>query len=222
MKNFCDKCQIYIYPDDCFCPLCGRCCNPENADKKNKNYPSYNKTVDKKRQFINIIFGILIILTGISLLLDVVFQYSYNLFFYFFATLIFVFFTVIAPIRKNFTLVGISSVASIFVPLYILFIELYSKSFGWGLYYVIPLSMVLDTIYSLIILVSRSKNHWDFILNFIVIIFISLAIFIANIVLKAVIWPSFIALVIPTMTLAVIWLIKSSKTSKELGKNFHI
>ena len=103
---------------------------------------------------------------------------------------VFAFFGVIVPIKNNWSLVNYHSVFYVAVTLYIIFLENYTNSFGWGIVYVIPLFVLAFSVYNFLMILSNRNNRTEYILPMFILTTIATVAFSYNYFSGLVLWPS--------------------------------
>lgn len=223
MKH-CDKCNVNILDDISNCPLCGR-------DISNKNetsqtflcYPNNKHWSDKRNLTANMFLWLLIIGTIISGVIELLIfkQYKYN--FYVLTGTMIAIFDIILPIKYRWSFNAISIVATLTLCAYILFLELFTQTFGWGVYYVIPLFLLFMTLYSLtIVLIRNYYKRFEFVISLLIITVISIVLFLYNYISKGIVWPSLVTFLTSITCFVFILIFRFKKVKQALEKSFFI
>lgn len=223
MKH-CDKCDVNILDDISNCPLCGR--DISNKAETSQNflcYPNNKQWKDRRNLIVNIFLWFVIIGTVLSGVVELLIfkQYRYNFYVLTGATLAVV--DIILPIKYRWSFNAISIVASLTLCAYILFLELFTGSFGWGVYYVIPLFLLFMTLYSLtIILIRNYYKRFEFVISLLIITILSIALFLYNYISKGVVWPSLVIFLTSVTCFVFLLIFRFRKVKQALEKSFFI
>ncbi|MGN1227061.1 MAG: DUF6320 domain-containing protein, partial [Christensenellales bacterium] len=141
MKH-CKFCNVDIEEKKVHCPLCGKCVDEEKVKSGMVNhsdiYPDYHIKSNKTNLICKIISNSLFVLCLICLAIDLFINYTVSFSLIVFIGFICTYFAVLRPIKKNIPIETAISLISIFASLFILFIELYTNSYGWGVNITVP------------------------------------------------------------------------------------
>lgn len=222
MKIYCDKCKVYIEDNVSHCPLCGRCCDESLIDKKeNIYYPEYTSHVNSRRLVTKLLIFVILITFVCLISIQLLFNDNIRFSLQFLYVSIFVVFGVIIPVRENW---AISSHASIFNTLlitYLIVSEYTTKTFGWGIQYVIPFYIIASQLVCIAIILSNAFHKWHYISPILITFIISIGVFIFNLVKKLTLWPSISALFVSLVFLLFLMLFMSKSSQNEIAKTLH-
>ena len=223
MKH-CDKCNVNILDDISNCPLCGRDISNETETSQTfLCYPNNKTWKDKRNMIVNVFLWLVIIGTVLSGVVELLIfkQYRYN--FYVLTGAMLAVVDIILPIKYRWSFNAISIVASLTLCAYILFLELFTGSFGWGVYYVIPLFLLFMTLYSLtIILIRNYYKRFEFVISLMIITILSIALFLYNYLSKGVVWPSLVTFLTSVTCFVFLLIFRFRKVKQAIEKSFFI
>ena len=130
----CDKCDVDIMDDVNNCPLCGRDISTKDSVESFLCYPDNKIWQSKRNTLINFAFWASIIGMLISIFVEwLIFkQISYN--WYVITGVAMFVLTVILPLKFKWSFSFVCTFIGLCICGYILFLELFTNSFGWGLY----------------------------------------------------------------------------------------
>lgn len=136
MKH-CNFCNCGIEDKKVHCPLCGKCLDEEKVKNGIVNhsdiYPDYQIKSNKTNLICKIIANSLFILTIICLAVDLLVNYKVGFSLIIIIAFFYSYFAIIRPVKKRMPMENFCIQLSIFTPLLLLFIELYTKTYGWGI-----------------------------------------------------------------------------------------
>lgn len=224
MENICDKCNVQLNSYEAYCPLCGRCVNEENigVTPSYNNFPSGDTFKKRRNNAFKLIIGLLLIGTLLSVLSELIIYKTIDFNYYVITGILFLLIGVIYPIKNNWTLVNYHSIFYFTFSAYILFIETYTGSFGWGLVYVIPLFALGLSLYNFFMVLSNLNTRSEYILPMFILTFISTISLIANYNITSIIWPSLSAFFASVAFTLILMLVRAPKIFKFLKQKFHI
>ena len=192
--SHCDKCGVDIEDNVNNCPLCGRNVSKEKIENESfKCFPD-NKTWQSKRNVVtNIALFLILIGAIVTTFLDLFLnkRITYSPFVWTGSGLAIL--DVILPIKKYWSFPLVSTVCAISIVVYILFLELFTETFGWGLNYAIPFFLLFMTLYSCVIIWTRNYFRGiEFVIPLMIFCIMSVTIFFINYFCGFVVWPALV------------------------------
>ena len=221
MHNFCNNCKVEIDELIANCPLCGKCVNEKaklNVSTQTSTYPNLQLNNTKKFP-IGIVTISLFALTLIILALEFFITKRVHITCYAIASFIFIYFSILIPAKHNFSFLSTSMFIG--VELIILFIELFSKTFGWGVNYVMPFISLAYSICNGILIIGKGYFNFEFYLPMLLSTVISTALLIVNYVNNWVWWPSISAFLFSWLVMLFVTFIRFKGFKKAMHKKFH-
>lgn len=219
----CDKCDVDIMDDVNNCPLCGRDISTKDSVESFLCYPDNKIWQSKRNTLINFAFWASIIGMLISIFVEwLIFkQISYN--WYVITGVAMFVLTVILPLKFKWSFSFVCTFIGLCICGYILFLELFTNSFGWGLYITIPFFIMFMALYSTFITVLRNYyKGFDFVVCLLVFSILSIAVFMYNILSGGLMWPSLVAFLTSITCFIFILIFRFKSVKKQLEKNFFI
>lgn len=222
MKH-CSKCDINIADNINNCPLCGKDLHQPEQEQSFCCYPN-NKIWHHNRNFtINLLLIIVLIGTALCLAVDLFINRTISFTWYTISGCILFIIDIYLPIKKQWSFATISTIVGLSVGCYILFIELFTGTFGWGVNYAIPFFLLFMCLYSTIIVFIRNYyKGLEFVLPLIIFTICVTVVFIVNYCLNFVIWPSFAVFLTSVTLLILVIIFKRKKVKQELSKSFFV
>ena len=221
--KYCDKCKINVEEHLNYCPLCGRCVSKDGESKNIvQNYPLVQKPKSNNHFVVHLCLWVLILLNILTLGLEVVLADNINYFWHTLSISIVLIFGVLLPLKHNWSINSIITVLMVFLSGYMLFLELYTNSYGWGVQYAIPLFIFAVANFEIITICMKKLNRLEQVIALFVCFFMELGLFLYNYLTKAVAWPSLVGTFETFAFLFILFVIRYKKTKKELQKSFHI
>lgn len=223
MKH-CKKCGVDIADNIKNCPLCGGSVETENDGEESFScYPNNKNWYNKRNLILNIVLTVVLIGLFISFTVDLFFNRRLAYSWYTITGCAIFLIDIYFPIKKHWSFSTISTIVGISVCLYILFIELYTQTFGWGVNYVIPFFILFMSLYSTAIVFMRNYyKGFEFTLPLIIFTILATITFVVSYVLNLIIWPSFSVFLASLSLLIIVLVFKSKKVKQELEKSFFV
>ena len=222
--HYCDKCNVEIADNISHCPLCGRNILQENEKIDKESFVSFpdNKIwIDKRNNLMNLLFWAVIIGTIISIVVNLIVEHQVSFGWYVLTGSVFVMVNVVLPIKNKWSFSAISTVFGVTTCLYMLFIELYTHTFGWGLIYVIPLFLLFMTLYATTIMFFRNYyKGFEFVVSLLVFAVFSTAIFIFNYAKGYTFWPSLASSLTSITCFVAFFIFRRRRVKRQFQKKF--
>ena len=221
--RYCDKCKVNIADEINHCPLCGRDISTDIANESFLCYPDNKVFVNKRNIIINIMFWIAIISMIISIFIELLIfkRLNYNWYVITGAALFIVDF--IMPMKFRWSFSALTIVVALTICAYILFLELFTNSFGWGLNYVIPMFILFMALYSTFITIIRNYyRKYEYVICLLIFSVLGVIVFLYNLFTNAVIWPALVAFLTSVTCFIGFLLFRFKKVKNELEKSFFI
>lgn len=219
----CSKCDVKVADNINNCPLCGRDLAEPTQEQSFVGYPNDKKWYDKRKLVLNIFLVAVLIGTALCLAVDLFVNQNVTFTWYTISGCMFFILDIYFPIKKQWSFNTISTIFGISCVLYILFIELYTNTFGWGVNYAIPFFILFMSLYSTIIIFTRNYyKGFEFVLPLIIFTIMATVLFIVCYCLKFTIWPSFSVFLASLTMLIIVIIFKHKQVKQELGKSFFV
>lgn len=220
---FCDKCSISLDENLTHCPLCGRCVDEKpNRTASFKNYPTNEKWTNKRNMALSLTFWLIVISCVLAISSELILLRQFWWSWYVITSSILAIICIYLPIKQRWSYASTSAIVTIFVSAYILFLELFTNSFGWGLCYTIPMFILFMSVNSLTTMIVRKNNRLEFLLPLFICALISTAIFIFIFVKGYTIWPALTTFFTTWTLFVLLMIIRFKRVKKEFQKNFYV
>ncbi len=223
MKNYCKTCSVSMDQHISNCPLCGKCVSVKEKNivlTETSTYPSLHNE-NNKSSSIKIISFIIFLATLTFFALEFFITNKINLSFYALATFILINFSVIIPIKHNFSFSTSGLFAFVCLQLFLLFIELYSNTFGWAVNYAMPFIALAYSIYNGVLIVAKGYINFEYYLPVLVSAIVSTVLLLVNYLHSWVYWPSLSAFLFGWIVVFLTTFIKYKRLKKSMQKKFH-
>ena len=223
MNNYCDICNVELDAKLINCPICGRNINNYSnpVHSSTSTYPK-TKTISNKPSLTQILRISLLCLLFIGIAIEFFLTNAVYYSWYGILGFLFVNFAIILPIKHKFSLSTINIILLISTISYLLFIELFSNSLGWGVQYTIPFILIAFCVYNVILMVSKGYLNFDFLLPILLSSLISTIILIICYVNKFILWANLSAFLLTWVITLFLILLKYKKFKNNIKKKFHL
>ena len=219
--SFCDKCNVKVEENQSHCPLCGRCVNESlvGFDKPVGRFPDYTSFKRHRMHVSTVLLRILLVLVvatiGVNLLLD----WGNFWCLYVVAGGVATCLGVLVPIRFRLTLASQTRLQTVAVALIIIVAEVFSKTFGWGVGYVIPFFMLSLIIVSAIMTIAKGYVEFDYVRPTIFLFVCSVLLYVLNrFVFFVPAWPALVAALASLVVILSFFMFRYKRTMKSLKK----
>ena len=158
----CKNCNLQIKNSN-YCPLCGKCVDEQaKENQEERSFPVYAPTlIDNSESVWRIlsklsIWGIIVCM-AINLFINKTISWSlYALF-----GLLYLHFVVFYSVYKKLSFANVITRIAVYTTFLILFLELYTQSWGWGMCYAIPFLWLALTIISAILMIAKGWVNFE-------------------------------------------------------------
>lgn len=224
MKH-CNFCNVDLEDKKVHCPLCGKCIDEESVKKGIVNhsdiYPDFKNNIDHIKLIIcKKISNSLLIATlaciGIDLCVNKTMGYSLIVL----MAYICLYYSVISPIRKNIPIETMFIFISIYATIFVVFIEFYTKTLGWGICYAVPGLFAGLSLVCIIFMLISKFNNTDMIKPIIINLLLDLVLLIVLLIVKKSILITVLSLLFNLCTILFILVFKFKTASKSITKEF--
>lgn len=221
----CDKCNVDIADKIDHCPLCGR--NIVGGDEQTVQqfecFPDNKIWQSKRSTILNAIFLILLIGTIVATAVDLIVNKKITYCPFVWTGALLVLIDVILPAKESFSFSSVSTICALSICAYILFLEFFTHTFGWGLQYAIPFFLLAMTLYSTTIIVVRQYyKGFDFIIPLVIFVILSIANFLVNYFCGFVYWPALVSFLSSTSIFLFILIFRFKKVREQFKKSFFV
>ena len=220
----CDKCDVDIMDDINNCPLCGRNISTEKIEHQTfLCYPDNKVWVNKRNAFLKalLLFSIIGMLISIFLELLLFKRFWYNAYVVTGEALFLI--CIYMPLKFRWSFSNASLVVGLTICAYIIFLELFTNSFGWGVYYVVPLFILFMSLYSTFIIMLRNYyKGFEFIRCLLMFALCGVAIFTYNTLSGGVLWPSLVVFLTSVTCFVIFLFFRFKKVKNQFEKSFFI
>lgn len=217
--NRCDRCNVEVVASK-FCPLCGRCVSDENTFSK--VYPDATPEKQSAKYALRIVFGVLLLINFLAVALELIITKKFFYSWHIIVPSVLLYISVYFPIKKQWSLTGVFNISLFTVCGYIIFLELFTNTFGWGVYYVVPFVLLAASILSWVCMSILKFIKVDVQLPLITSSILALVNFLVVYLTKGVYWPSTVSMLTGFALVFILFVVKSRRAKKNLQKNFHV
>lgn len=220
----CEKCGVDIADMINHCPVCGKALEPAQTDSQQfANYPNNKIWIDRRNLVLKILLFIALAGTILSIAVDLFFNRTLAFSWYVITGFALFFVCIYLPLKKHWSFSTSSTVVGITLCAYIVFLELYTQTFGWGVNYVLPFFLLAMSAYCCVIVFSRNYfKGFEFFFPLSIYAFLSTANFVVCYCLNLVIWPSFSCFLASITMVALSFVFRYRKVKRELEKSFFV
>lgn len=220
--RYCDKCKLEIADEIQHCPLCGRnLSDTQLATQQFLCYPDNKIWFDKRNLIMRILEWIVLIGTLVCTAIELIIFHTVKYSWHVIAGALLAFFDIILPIKHRWCFSAVSTTVGISICGYILFLELFTHTFGWGLIYAIPFFILFMALYSTGIIFARNYyKGFEFVIPLLIFTILSITVFIFNYVKQYTYWPSLVAFLTATASFVFILIFRFKKVKEELSRSF--
>lgn len=217
----CDNCKVHV-KHGANCPLCGKSVSEKDIEVQ-RVFPKYAPIpVDRVDPVVNIITKLMIWLVILSFALELFIFRSVNFSLYVLVSAIFIYFVVLQNIRKRSGFAKIMSTVAFFTPLLILYIELATNSFGWGMCWVVPFLWLGVALFGVIVMFIRGWVDFEMFRPMIIIAIMSTVLLICLMCFNHITWPTLVIFLTMWSLILFMFMFRFKRTVRSLKKDFRM
>ncbi len=221
MKH-CDFCGVEIEDSKMNCALCGKCINSD-AENKNSIFPNYPILTDKREPVIKILEKLSLLALLLSFAVDLFCTRSITWSLYVFVGLFLDWVLVLRPIKKQFSFAQILTLLSFYLTAFLIFLELYTHTWGWGVMYAIPFMLLGFSVLAGIMTLARGYVDFDMFKPMIMIAFLSCIALILLLCFDCpTVWPTLVTFLFSVSEIILMFMFRFKRSVRSLKKNFGI
>lgn len=222
MCKLCENCNIFIEDNKPNCPLCGKCID-EKAEKKNNYYPQYSTIIDKREPIIKILEKLLLLALIICVVVDLFFSKTLFWSLYVFIGMVLLYMLVLRPIKKRYSTAQMLSALAFWLTGFIIFLELYTNTWGWGVLYAIPCTWLGLSIISGLLTMIKGYVNFEMFKPLFMLTFLSIVALILLLCFNCVIiWPTLVAFLVSSSVIVLMFMFRFKRSLRSLKKDFGI
>ena len=222
MSKFCEYCKVDIVDDSPNCPLCGKCID-DHCEKKNKFYPKYKLVADKREPIIKILEKLSLLFVALSIAVNLFTDKTISWSLYVIISFVLLNFVILRPIKKKFTLAQVLSVVAFWLTCFMLFLELYTSTWGWGVMYAIPFTWLGLAVLSGIMTMVHGYVNFEMFKPMFMLTFLSAISLILVLCFNCeVVWPTLVALLVSASEIILMFMFRFKRSVRSLKKDFGI
>ena len=219
----CNNCKIDIADNLQKCPVCEKKLKNNLKKQQFVCYPDNRAWIDKRNNVLKSLAYILTFFSFLCIIVDIIVNKHLSFSFYVLASYVIVMLDIIFPLKKYWSFSSTSTVVGISLSCYVLLVEWFTNSFGWGLNYVVPLFLMFMSIYSSSIIFSRNYyKGFEFALPLIIFNVLALVLFVVSLLLNVILWPSLMCFLTSIILLICVLIFRTKKVRQELEKSFFV
>ncbi len=218
----CENCNVEIEDKKSNCPLCKKAVNSEGVSN-NLFYPRYQPIIDKHEPIVSILQKLAVLALVICIVVDLFITKTLGWSLYVVAGVLLCVAVVLRAILKKDGIAQILFRLSFWLTGFLIFIELYTHTWGWGVQYAIPFMWVAICLsFGGVILISGYVN-FEMFKPLILIIIMSLTSFLLLFFLKCdILWPTLVALLLSASEFVLTFMFRFKRSIRSLKRDFGI
>lgn len=220
--EFCDNCKVHV-KHGINCPLCGKSVAESNEPVLKRVFPKYAPIpVDRVDPVVLVITKLMIWLVILSFALELFIFKTVNFSLYVLFSAIYIYFVVLKNIRKRSSFAKIMSTVAFFTPLLILYIELATNSFGWGMCLVVPFLWLGIALFGVVVMFIRGWVDFEMFRPMIIIAIMSTVLLICLMCFNHITWPTLVIFLTMWSLILFMFMFRFKRTVRSLKKDFRM
>ena len=219
MKH-CDFCNVDIIDKKSNCPLCGKSLDNEAANK-NKFYPQYAFEPDRREPAIKILEKLSLLAVVLSMAVNLFTDHTISWALYVIIGFFLLYVLILRPIRKQYSLAQILTALVFYLTAFMLFLELYTHTWGWGVMYAIPFTWLGFAILSGIFTLARGYVNFEMFKPMFMLLLLSLISFILLMCFDCpTVWPTLVAFLVSATEIILMFMFRFKRSVRSIKRDF--
>ncbi len=219
MKH-CEHCNVEIIDSKSNCPLCGKSIDNEN-DGSNLYYPKYSFEPDKREPVIKILEKLSLLAVILSMAVNLFTDHIISWSLYVIIGFLLLWVLILRPIKKQFTLAQILTRLVFYLTAFMIFLELYTQTWGWGVMYAIPFTWLGFAIISGIFTLANGYVNFEMFKPMFMLTFLSLISFILLVCFNCeVVWPTLVAFLVSITEIILMFMFRFKRSIRSIKRDF--
>ncbi len=137
-QNFCENCKVHLRQGTSHCPLCGHfIVEPSNNDSA-RLYPKYKPITERTEPMASILIKLGLLAIVLCMGLDLFIYHTISFSLYVLVSILYLILVVLIPLKRHSTMAQVMSRLAYYTTGLLLFCELFTHSWGWGVCIAIP------------------------------------------------------------------------------------
>ena len=220
--SICPNCGVTVDKTLNHCPLCGKHISAHTVEESQRVYPVYKPRLDKREPltsiFIKLLLLSIVVCMGIDLILNATITFSlYVLIGSLYAILV-----ILLPILKKYSLAKIFTSLAYYTAGVIIFCELITHTWGWGVCYTIPGFWILMAIISGIFMLAFGYVNFGMFRPMLSIAIMSTIALVLLMCFGQVYWLMLASTFLSWIEIALMFMFRFKRSIRTLGKDFRI
>lgn len=218
----CEFCQVEIEDNKINCPLCGKCVSAD-AENENMFYPKYSRVFDKREPTVKVLEKLLLLSVIICGVVDLLFAHTISWSLYVFIGAFLGWVLVLRPIKKQFNLAQILTCVVFWLTMFMLFLELYTATWGWGVRYAIPCMWLGFGVATGLLTIINGYVNFEMFKPMFMILFLSVVALICLLCFDSVVlWPTVVAFLVSVSEILLMFMFRFKRSLRSLKRDFGI
>lgn len=218
----CEFCQVEIEENKSNCPLCGKCVN-DKAENQNTYYPQYACVLDKRDPTIKVLEKLLLLSLLICFVVDLFFAHTISWSLYVFIGGFLAWVLILRPIKKQFSFAQILTGITFWLTAFMIFLELYTHTWGWGVMYAIPCMWLGFGLLAGLMTIMSGYVNFEMFKPMLMILFLSIVSLILLLCFDCLIlWPTVVAFLVSASEIILMFMFRFKRSLRSLKRDFGI
>jgi len=220
--NICPNCKVRVDNGANHCPLCGKHISSEPIPDSERTFPIYKPKLDKREPltsvFIKLILLGIVVCMGIDLFLTASISFSL----YVLVGGLYTVLVVLLPILKKYSLAQVCTSLVYYTAGVIIFCELITATWGWGVCYALPGFWIVMAIISAIFMLAFGYVNFEMFRPMLSIAILSTIALIFLMCFSQVYWLMLVSAFLSWIEIALMFMFRFKRSIRTIKKDFRI
>ncbi len=218
----CENCKVEIGDKKSNCPLCGKAVN-KDCIRNNLYYPQYQPIVDKHEPVVSILQKLALLALFLCIIIDLFITKTLGWSLYVVAGVMLTVSLVLRAILKHDGIAQVLNRLTFWMTGFLVFIELYTHTWGWGVQYAIPFMWVAICLTFGLVIWIQGYVNFEMFKPLILIMIFSVTSFLLLFFLKCdILWPTLISVLLSASEFILMFMFRFKRSIRSLKRDFGI
>ena len=218
----CPNCKVNVDKNLNHCPLCGKHISSTVVEDKDRTYPIYKPKLDKREPITSVFIKLILLGIIVCMAVDLFLTASITFSLYVLIGGLYTILVVLLPILKKYSLAKVFTSLAYYTAGLLLFCELITGTWGWGVCYAIPGFWILMSIITGIFMLAFGYVNFEMFRPMLSIAIMSTIALIFLMCFSQVYWLMLASTFVGWVEIALMFMFRFKRSIRTLGKDFRI
>lgn len=220
--NHCKNCNVDIIEEKSNCVLCGKSLD-KTTENTNMYYPKYQPVIDKKEPIVSVLQKLALLGLLICIVVNLFETKTLSWSLYVLGGVMLCVTVILRAFLKKMSIAQVCSRLAFWLSAFLIFIELYTGTWGWGVMYTIPFIWMAICLFFVVSIFVQGFVNFEIFKPLILILIFSVTSFLLLYFLGGeVLWPTLSVLLLSMSEIILMFMFRFKRSIRSLKRDFGI